>query len=232
MSWINSLISIINSIGARFYEAAETAGDWVAPFYYLSSPLQWIANLVWSLVSPLLSFNEWASSVTTQIGKILSIDAIRDYFSHWLAYAEIAWNWVVNAYTNVANSVNIWWSSTQYIVQSWIETAKQWAKAQVDNLSYAVAPIISGWNSFVSKIPSLDTIISWFTNWWSNILTNLTSWWNQRLTDIESLLTSLILDLSPFWEGWQDIRDKVFEFFDNPLEWLLKEFTTWFLGGE
>jgi hypothetical protein len=114
----------------------------------------------------------------------------------------------------------------------WIEQAKQWALAQVNHLANSLTPLQNWWNSFVASIPTLTEILSWFTNWWGNVLSKLTSWWNERLLDVKALLTNLALELSPFWEGWQDIRTTVFTFFSNPFDWLLNKFTDWFLGVE
>ncbi|GAH38074.1 unnamed protein product, partial [marine sediment metagenome] len=73
-----------------------------------------------------------------------------------------------------------------------------------------------------------------FTITLPNLLTFewLSIWWNARLLDINSLIESWTVTLSPFWEGWQEIRESVFEFFTDPLTWLETKFTDWFLGEE
>jgi len=206
--------------------------SWVWPFNRLASPLLSLYYAFDNLVLYFNYFYDWVAEANTKISQILSISAISSYFSAFLTAAYNAWNWVIDAWNNITNIINIWWNSTQSIVFIWIDQAKQWALAQINSLANALTEVQTWWNNFKSSIPSLNEILLWFTNWWANILAHIQSWWVERLSDIESLLISLALDLSPFWEGWQEIRETVFNFFNDPLEWLWARFTDWFLGAE
>lgn len=81
----------------------------------------------------------------------------------------------------------------------------------------AMATIVNTW---LDALPSWNEVWAWWTDWWGNILPNLTSWWNGRLLDIQSLIDTAFLDYTPFWEGWQDIRNEVLEFLSDPLDWI------------
>ena len=79
----------------------------------------------------------------------------------------------------------------------------------------------AAWDTFWTV--TFPTLVSWA---W------LTTWWNSRLEDIQGLINSAFTIREGLWTGWQDWRDKVVEFFTDPLEWLLAKFTDWFLGPE
>jgi len=138
----------------------------------------------------------------------------------WLNYAEDAWNWVLYAFSNVVAIVDIWWQATRITVQGWIETATQ----GFNELKVAWDEFWNvTWPGILADIASLKG--EWI-NFWSITFptlvsfTWLTTWWNDRLLDINSLIESWTLTLAPFWEGWQEIRDQVLEFFADPLKWL------------
>jgi hypothetical protein len=220
------------SIRDYFLDAHYTVSNWVWPFYNLATPLYYIYNAFYWLVIYFYQFNEWLYELSVYASSFLDMNIVLSYLQTWINYATIAYNWIINAANIITYNIGAWWNTTQQTVLVWIDQAKQWALVQVNNLANTLAPVIAGWNSFVSKIPSLNEILLWFTNWWANVLSRLSSWWTERLLDIKALFNSWTLDLAPFWLGWQEIRDKVFEFFNDPLEWLLAEFTDWFLGKE
>jgi hypothetical protein len=232
MSTITTIADYFGDATNYFEQLHVSSESWSWPWTVTSSWWHSIAMLLQNIYLGFLDFDAWVVNATTEIGKILSISAIQSYFQTWINYATSAYNWVVNAVSNVTTTVNAWWTSTQATVKVWINDVKQWAQAQIDNLATTLTEVQTWWNDFKSKIPSLDEVLSWFVNWWTNILTQLQTWWEERLTDIESFFNSWALSLAPFWEGWQDIREIVFNFFNNPFDWLWDKFTDWFLGGE
>lgn len=232
MSWFNSILSYLSDISDWFYDAYLTVNGWVSPFWHLASPLYSIYRAFYYLNYYFGQFSEWVFLATAKLSQILSIDVIRTYFGEYFQAAFNAWQWVQSAPAQIFSQVSYWWNSIQYDVLAWIENAKQWALAQINNLAGALAEVQTWWNSFKANIPSLNAILSWFTNWWGNVLSHLNSWWNERLGDIEDLLLSWTLELAPFWEGWQEIRDDVYTFFASPFDWIFSHFEDWFWGKE
>jgi hypothetical protein len=232
MTFLNLIVQGCSDTSSYFYSIYLKVYSWIYPFY-LAAPFFYslstvFADLAWGFYD----FNIWVDDAVTKLGQILSISTITSYFQTWIGYATTAYNWIINAANIILLNISAWWNTTQQTVLVWIDQAKQWALAQINNLAGALAEVQTWWNSFKDKIPSLNEIISWFTNWWANILSRLSSWWIERLLDIKALFNSWTLELAPLLAGWQEIRDKVFEFFNDPLEWLLAEFTDWFLGKE
>ncbi|MBA7693216.1 hypothetical protein ES703_101792 [subsurface metagenome] len=131
----------------------------------------------------------------------------------WAFYSFAQW-----AY-DVESIINSWWSSAQYTVLSWIEDAKQWAGAQIDSLRSTINYILAWWDEFKPKIPSIDEILSWFTDWWGKTLANIISWGALTGIQISTLIDSKIKDWLPFYDElaalWGDIK----LFFTDPLQW-------------
>jgi hypothetical protein len=232
MDFITSIISYCYQASNYFYSLYTNSVNATFPLSSLASFFYSLSLLFTSLSYAFNDFRAWLYNASDKISKILSIDTIVSYFNTWINYATNAWNWILNAANVIAYNIGAWWNTTQQTVLYWIDQAKQWALAQVNNLATTLAPVLAGWNSFVASIPSLNEILLWFTNWWANVLSHLSSWWAERLLDIKTLFDSWTLDLAPFWEGWQEIRETVFSFFNNPFDWLWDKFTNWFLGAE
>lgn len=232
MSFFDSILSYLSDVTDWFWDAYLVVNGWVSPFRNLAPALYYLYTTFNNLQWQFYQFSLWVSDANTKLTQILSIAAITSYFQVWINYASYAWNWTQFAVNNVTQIVGNWWGTAQQNVLAWIEQAKQWALVQINNLAGALAEVQAWWNSFKDKIPSLNEIFLWFTNWWANILSHLNSWWIERLLDIEALFNSWVLELVPFWEGWQEMRDNVFEFFGDPFKWLFDRFEDWFWGEE
>ena len=232
MSVIDWIAELCFDIADWFEDAYFIVDSWISPFNNLAPPFAAVFQIFNSIGYYFAVFSGWVNAATAKLQDILSIDTIKYYLQTWIDYATIAYNWVVNSLLYITYTITDWWDATQDTVSAWIDTVKEWAAAQINDLAITLAPVITWFNNFQSHIPSLNQILQWFTNWWTNILYNITDWWKERLLDIKTLFNSWALDLAPFWEGWQEIRETVFNFLNNPLDWLLDKFTDWFLGVE
>lgn len=232
MYFMTLLVSYCYQASNYFYNLYANSVNATWPLSSLATFFYTLSVIFADMSYAFNSFKSWVDGASAMLGQILSIDAITGYFRTWIDYATNSWNWILNAANIIAYNIGAWWNTTQQTVLYWIDQAKQWALVQINNLAGALAEVQVWWNSFKSKIPSLDAILLWFTNWWADVLSHLSSWWTERLIDIKSLFNSWTLNLVPFWEGWQEIRNTVFEFFNDPLEWLWSKFTNWFLGAE
>jgi len=202
------------------------------PLSYLSTPFQRLADFFYTLCARFYDFDLWVSSVADKLSRVFDINQIIAYVQTWIDKATNSWDWVVNAWSNVIEIVDSWWLNAQSTINYLIDQASQFVLARVNDLSNIVSSIVTWWNDFKSKVPTLDELLSWFSNWWDNVLTNISQWWKERLIDISSLFNSWLLSLSPMWEGWQDVRQSVFAFINDPFKWLLDRFADWFLGRE
>ena len=206
----------INSY-SEFY-IPDTFGDW---FNNLSTFCHNIAVRLFDVA-------RWYDDVTAKIVNVLSLDQILAYFQTWISYATDAWSWVVNAWSNVTSIIDNWWSSAQYTVLAWIEEAKQWALTQIATLEDTVSYVIAWWNEFYPKIPTIDEILAWFSDWWAKILAPLTSWWNEKLLEVRSLIESEIRDWLPFYDELTTLWGDIKLFFADPLQWAYDKLDEWF----
>lgn len=215
-----------------FYDAYQEVRDWIWPFDLLRYPLYGLYGVFMWLVKDFEDFREWLEWAADWIDEILSWSNIRSLIRSWLPYLEDAVDWFRGWAHYVIQEVTDWWAATSSTVLGWINIATE-----------GFDDLVAAWDSFwhitwPELLGNVHTLSETWDNFWTVIFPDLVSftwlgaWWDARLFDIQSLIESWTVTLSPFWEGWQDVRDKVLEFFNDPLEWLWVRFSDWFLGPE
>lgn len=232
MSWVDDIFSFVWDISDWFYSAYQEVKGWVWPFYYLQYPLYGLYQVFRSLLTPIAHFSDWTREVWSKVQEIFSLEQITAYFRTWIDYATAAYWWVVSAFWNVWNIVEDWWSSAKYVVLAWIDDAKLWFQALLNEANAWLAQLQADWDSIVGKIPTWDEVGAWWSNWRGNVLATITGWWVGALLDVVGLIATAFIEREGFWAGWQDFRDKVADFFTDPLEFLWTLFVDWFLGPE
>jgi len=219
MGWISERFVAASGFFYSLY--LETLGWWALPdfvselFYSLA---QICADLSWDFYD----FSIWVDDIATRIVAILSFDNIYDYFKELFDAAINAWNWVVDAFWNVWDIADTWWSTTSTTVLGWIDAAKDWSKLWIDYLQDQVDELRVMIQDIPGAIPDLSVILEWFTDWTGHIHTYIDTWWTSTMGDVVALINSAFIEREPFWSGWQDWRDKVTEFFTDPEDWLYK----------
>ncbi len=230
--WIGNIFSLVWDASDWFYSAYSEVSGWWWPFNYLAAPFLGIYRILRSLLTPIAHFWEWADDVAKKVSQGFDLAQITAYFRTWLDYAADAWDWVRNAWWNVWNIVESWWSSTRYTVLAWIDDKVSEVRTLLDQANTWLATLQAYWDSIVGKIPTWDAVVAWWSNWGGNVLAVITGWWPGALLGVAGLINSAFTERESWWAGWQDFRDKVAEFFADPLEFLWTLFTDWFLGPE
>lgn len=229
MYWI---IERLNDVSGFFYSLYLDVSGW-GPLFWLAAVIFYQLHIVFAeLAWRFMDFSAWVSDVAGKVSQILSPDAIYSYFRYWFDAAINAWDWVVNAFQTIWQTVDIWWSSTWLTVQGYIDAAISGAQALVGQLESWLAVLQSAWDGFKGMIPTIDEVISWWGNWTGNVLAFVNTWWEGTIKSVQDLITTALKEAEPLWSGWQEIREQVFEFFANPVQWLWTRFTDWFLGPE
>lgn len=219
MSWI---IQRLNDASDFFYEIYREVMDWVYPFWLVADFFYELSWLFWRLAQDFYDFNELLDSWAIKIGQILSYANIWSYFEWWFDRAEWAWSWVADAFSNVWDIADSWWSSTQDTVLAWIEEVKSYAESLVDEVNAWLAYLDSWVVEFRNRLPRIDEIDSWWRNWTGEVLSVVDTWWTSTMGEVQGLIDSAFIVREPFWAGWQDFRDQVAEFFSDPEDWLYK----------
>jgi len=228
MWFLSAIIEKFNEAASFFYSVYLEVLGWVYPLWQAASFFYELSLVFSNLAWYFSYFYEWLDDLAGSIADILTFDSIYSYFSSYFEAAINAWNWVANAFNNVASILNSWWSATASTVFGWVEEAKQFALSLHASLLSSFDSLRAEWDSFQASLPSIDSILSWFTNWWGNILTNLNYWWTDRLLEIQDLISSKFAEFTPFWEGWQELKSEVTEFFSDPLQWIYDKLDEWF----
>lgn len=222
MSFMTWIVSRLNYIGDFFYELYLECYYAGFPLDILDSWFYAICELFYNLAWDFYDFSEWVNSVQAKVADILSWSTIWSYILSYVPNLIDIRDWFYYWWENVLDVVVSWWSTTYLVVQGWIEIAVE----GLDDLKVAWSNF---WNITLPELLSnLNSLRAEWDNFWTYTLPNLldiswlTTWWSARLIDIQSLIDSAFLLRSSFWEGWQDWRDKVTEFFTDPEDWLYK----------
>jgi len=152
----------------------------------------------------------------------LNWDTIKSLLQDWMDWAWEAWVWVKDARDHILKEVDDWWYFARKEVQGWIATVSGMIYDLGDSVYQMVHPVVDWYNSWAPNIPTVEDIIEWFTNWTGNVTGIITTWWQGTLPDIENLIRSWLREYEPFWEGWQDWKESVTEFFSDPEDWLYR----------
>jgi len=197
MSFMNWIIEELENIALFFYDAYQEVKDWYSPFDLLKYPLYGIYGGFHWLAEFFTDFRDWLDWAADQIDNMLTSSYIFTLLKTWLDWAEDAWYWVRYAINNVTDIIANWWSGIlPYIL------------TRIDNAVEGLASLIEAWDTF------------WTITWPDLVSFDwLGIWWNSRLLDIDALIDTWSKDLAPFWEGWQDVREEVINFFADPLQW-------------
>ena len=196
------IILDIRRIVQYLYQAFADMALWCwahdPPFGSIGSFFAEIYDHLTDLHYGLYLFAEEYESLWDAIVSILTESDIFTLLQQWLNYAEIAFTWVTNAPANILASVTEWWQSILPYILTYI-----------DNAVEGFTELKAAWDTFwISTLPNLVSF-----DW-------LGIWWNDKLLDVQSLIDTAILNLNVLLEGWQEVREAVLEFFNDPYGWI------------
>lgn len=186
----------------------------------------WLSHLNWDILN-------WHIYVGDAIES--AIDWVLDWIDDLATWAaQIAAWWedfrqeVIDAFNAVVDFINEgignlgnivstwwdnlseWWEGIKTTVLDWIDTAVEWVSDRIDDLAHLVDKIGIWWENFTTVV--LPTLASKF--------------------DITAAFDQFMLTWRDLFEGWEAFKDSIFDFFNDPLDWLWDRFTDWWLGPE
>jgi len=218
---LNGIASIFADFSSWLLWTGERVAEWwivdqLAPTF--TNMGYWFADISWwfiELRDPILRMYDTTLEMVT-------LNNVWDYFKTWFEWAEWAWDWVSHAWSNVWSIVEGWWQATSSTVQGWIDIATQ----GLDALKVAWSDF---WNTtWPQWTAQFNTLSAAWTNFWTVTFPTLVdfswlwTWWNARLQDINNLVNTAFTLREKLWEGWQELRNQVTEFFSDPEDWLYK----------
>ena len=220
MWFIDNIVIYCNNISSFFYSIYLEVLGWVFPFWLVASFFYNLSTTFSALAWQFYYFGLWVDATASKLLEILSWSTIQSYITDWFYLIGDLNTIFFYFWANVTDVINNWWSSTSLSVLDWINAFSAFLQSQIDVVNSWLTNLQLAWDSFKDKIPSLDLIISWFSNWWGYVLNLVIAWGALTATQIQSLIDSAFTAYTPFWEGWLDWKDSLIEFIQDPWQWL------------
>lgn len=220
MSFMIWIIEELENGEEFFYDAYQVVKDWWPPFDYLKYPLYGLYGVFKWLVEGFYEFYQWLDWAEGRLDDILTWLNLRNLIRGWLVGIEDAIDWFFNWTTWVGQYIADWWPGILPYILTYIDNAVEGLGDLVEIWDTFWTITFPNWTTELLRVGSelsdfFTTILPTLVNFsWLN------TWWQSTLLDIDALIRSWTTSLQPFWEGWQEIRDSVFEFFADPLKWL------------
>ncbi|MBA7580684.1 hypothetical protein ES708_22578 [subsurface metagenome] len=206
LSWSN-----IRSLIRSWLPDIEDLVDWFQYWYYWVRQEidDWWASEKLTVLWWIFDIKSWA---LTQINN--AVEGITQVVTNVYDYSQTIINNVTEYITEVYNNVY------------------DYSQTTINNITENISNFITNVYDYTQTI--INNITETITELidWDRVTTFINDWWSDRLLDIQLLFDSWTLTLAPFWEGWQDVKDSVVEFFADPVEFVWARFTNWFLGPE
>lgn len=227
MNAISRILEYLNSITTVFYNLYLETRGWIYPFSLVASFFYTLSTITNSIAWQFYYFSQWVENVTDKLANILSYENIAAHFRSFFNSASEALEWVRQAPKNIINTVDTWWEGVKLTIWSRIDIAKEALQSNLDAVNNRIFSVKEAWDSFKSKIPSINEVLTWFTNWRGKVTSTIITWGALTSKEINELLASRTKELKPFWEGWQELRAQVTEFFTDPGKWFFDRVEGW-----
>jgi len=205
MNAINRVIELLNNVSGSLYNAYLETRGWIYPFSSVAIFFYGLSSLFASISWQIYYFGEWVGEVTTKIAKILTFENIAAHFKSFFNMAAEALDWVRDAFKNVISIVDTWWENTKLTVWSRIDIAKEALQSNLDALGKTLGTVQETISNIIATIPTKNEVLTWIT----------------------LLIDTRTKELKPFWEGWQEMRSQVTEFFKDPGKWFFDRIEGW-----
>jgi len=205
--WFFSLIIYyleqLRDLSLDIYE--EVMG-WVFPFYHIAAPFYWFYNAFKWLAERFVDFKAWSLDVWEKVLSILSEWEIWSLLSEPINWAMRAWDWVVDAFSNVWNIITDWWSTVSSVVLGWIDNAKDWLLDRIDDVKALANQTASDLSNFF--IETLPKLVSF--------------------EELDSIIVSTLRTWFPMYNNLCLLWDSIEEFIVDPLDWINKRLEEFF----
>jgi len=232
MRFLDDIFSLVWDISDWFYEAYLTVNDWVYPFNLIAPVFYRLSIYFYNMLTPIAHLSDWVDDINQSIASLPSMDNIWSTFKDWFNWAEWSWQWIEDAWLIIPGIIDDWWSSTSQTVQTWIDESSQYFTSLVNTLQVKVSQVESSISELMGRLPELDELVSWWSNWTVNLRVTIDTWWTTTMVEVQGLINTAFIDRESWWTGWIDVKNEVIEFITNPMDFLLDRFTDWFLGPE
>lgn len=225
---VTAIVGFFNKGSTLFYNIYLEVLGWVWPFWLIADFFYALAVVFNNLAWAFYQFNEWVVYVSDRVTTLINWVDIDVWFASWAQKITEAYNWVSQAWWNVTGIIDDWWSVVGAEIQSIIDSAVNVMQQLISQVDSELTSLINStaW-TLQQLIRQVEIPLRSLQASWSNFtfytLPNLAT-----LTNVDALIDTWFKNFSTFWEGWQDWRDSVAEFFADPLQWLYTKMDEFF----
>ncbi len=210
MKWVDDIFSFVWDISDWFLSLYQATRD----IWLIGSPVANIFyslhNVFWSLLTPIANFGDWADDVWGKVQNTLTSEGILGLIKGWFPWIATFGDWFTNVNAWFETGWKAFWGTVIPTVQGWINTA-------VEGLP---ALKVAWGNFFTVTLPTLFD------------LKYAEEWWKGKALDVSALIGSKLKEWFPQYDTEAEQQATRISFFRSPLDWLLEQFTDWFLGKE
>lgn len=178
----------------------------------------WFDEIAWTFIT----LRDSLLRIYDKAEEILTWEYIWQEITVRLPDLSMVAEWVEHAFEMITGVITFWWDYMSVTVHGWIDEAVQligdvWelVKENVEGLIQQAVAFIGETITMIRT--QLNAVESAWTDFSTVVLPTLLS-----SIQIDDLIRSWLKSYEPFWEGWQDVKDKVDEFFTDPENWLYK----------
>jgi len=224
-SWVLTGVQWLTEAATLCYRH-ETLFGWLGDLFV------GMQNVAVGVQAGLWDAANWWDDAAARVLKILDWSTIWEYIKaylpNWNKIGQFFLEWV----DIVWGIISDWFEPAWSMIQDLIDNARQLPMLLIDSLRDRVTGLAGDVQEFFSRLPGIDEVISWWSGRLSWVLGAIDDWWDDKVADVQGLIDSGFLARDSLWAGWQDLRNQVAEFFDDPVEYIWDRFTDWFLGPE
>ena len=206
MQAIQWVINACVWLSSLFYSVyLEVLASWYIP-NIIGLLFLYVSDRFMDLAAFFTSFLAWVINADNWLARILRAEDIWALLSLPIQWAQIAYNWVVNAWNIVTGWIDDWWDWTTTTVQGWIDIATE-----------GLASLRVAWDNFWNY--TLPNLLDYF---------KLENWWSTKLFGFDTLIDSTLKRWFPWYETLVNIIDEIFAFFADPVEYAYNKMDEFF----
>lgn len=232
MRFIDDFFSLVWDISDWLYEAYLTVHGWVWPFWHLETPLYYLHVVFWKLLTPISRFGDFVDYVADKIAQIFTRE-------EGLELTDYAKNILRTRIDDVDKLVSQLSDDAKDIIKPALDKLRKDADFLTDYAKNILAMDIAD----LAKRMGLteEEFRDWLRPKINNLEGDIGSLSSSLQAEIETIdrldkeakeNTKAIGENTTWITSVKRFTDSIKLFFTNPLDWLLDNFTDWFLGKE
>jgi hypothetical protein len=223
MAWVDSIFSFVWDLAFKCYGWSNSIWTWVPGADWFSDRLTDIGDWLWSLLTPIAQFGDFADDVWSKVQNIFTPDMVLQAIKGWFPWLEGVGAWFGNIGDWVTTVISSWWLTVTTTVKGWIDVAVE----GLSKLKVSWGDFWSiTWPEWMTKFNGLAT--AWDTFFVTTLPTLFDvkyaeEWWKGKAINFMAIADSQLRERFPFYDELalffkdpgQYVYDKLDDFFER-----------------